>query len=192
MRTSPRRALIGGTLVGGLALCLTATLGWACIGLSTLSSSSSAVSPGQQLEVRGEGYATSGDVAVRVDSPRGEVAAMVAPRSDGTFQTSFALPQLEPGEHVLVATQSGASGVVIKTASLPLVVPGVPSPSPLSRGNDDLAPLSTPPAPLGLSLTLVGPLGLTVLALVLGLASLARRPGFPRRRTWLRPKPVCA
>jgi hypothetical protein len=143
-------------------LCLTATA-WACIGLSTLGAGSSSPAPGQQLEVRGEGYASNGgNVSVHLDSPKGQVVAMTAPENDGGFRTTFTVPHLR-GEHVLVAVQRDARGSVTKTANMVIDVAGTGD---LASGTqvDDPAVLAAPSGPPGFAVA--GPLGLTALALL--------------------------
>lgn len=195
-----RRALAAGAVAAGAGVALTGSLAWACTSLATLSSSSTAARPGEQVEIVGRGYDGNEEVSVRFDSREGEVVATAQPDGQGAFRASVAVPPLRPGVHALVATQADATGAVVTaTASLPLRIGGEPVGAPvagpggsaaLARGRgEDTA--STPAAPPWL---LFGSLGLAATVLmVAGAASLAAQTSTspatarltaPPSRTW--------
>ena len=194
-----RRALAAGAVVAAAGVALTGSLAWACTSLATLSSSSTAARPGQQVEIVGQGYDGNEEVSVRLDSPDGKVVATARPDSQGAFRASVAVPALGPGVHALVATQADATGTMVTaTASLPLRIDGEPLGAPVAGPGGSAAPAgarggdgSTPPAPPWL---LFGSIGLAAMVLmVAGAASLATQTSAspatarltaPPSRTW--------
>ncbi|MGH9189990.1 MAG: hypothetical protein ACRD0Q_08170 [Acidimicrobiales bacterium] len=129
MHSPTRRRITLGALAGGVVMVLTASLAWACTGLASLSSSASSTSPGQRMEIAGQGYAKNGgSVSVRFDSGWGDVLATARPDRNGKFRASVAVPDMTPGDHVLLAIQSDAAGKsIVATGSLPLDVVAGPS-----------------------------------------------------------------
>lgn len=124
MALARRKAITTGVICGAFALVVASSLSWACTGLATLSSSSATARAGQTVEVSGEGFAKQGGaVSVRVDSGWGEVLATAQPDRNGKFSASVNVPELTPGEHVLLAVQPDIAGsAILATGSLPLSV----------------------------------------------------------------------
>jgi hypothetical protein len=106
--TSTRRRAAVGAGAALLVLVPTSVV-WACVGVVSLTSSSSSVQPGGTLQVTGREFAQMVPVVIHLDSPTGPVLATV-PGPDDTmtskFTTSVTVPANIPsGQHFLVATQ---------------------------------------------------------------------------------------
>lgn len=159
MRLALRQKVMVAALTAAAGVTLTTSLAFACTSLATLSSNSSSARPGEQVEVAGRGYrggdSESEKVSVRFDTPRGEVVATAAPDSEGAFTAAVAVPDLAPGPHVLVVTQSdGAGGTITATASLPFTVvggAGVASTSSPAVIPSPVRTISPAPEPVGTS-----------------------------------------
>ena len=120
MLYSPRRlwTLLALALVG---VPLTAVgIANACTALATLSMSTSSARAGDTVDVVGKHFAAHdpSDVRtepakIRFDSYSGPVVATASPSSasdSGSFNVRITIPDLPPGEHVLVVTQNGTDG----------------------------------------------------------------------------------
>ena len=86
-----------------------AALAWACVGVVSLTSSSSTVQPGGTLTVTGREFAEKVPVQIHLDSPTGPVLTTV-PGPDSTMNSRFTVTVTVPqnitnGAHFLVATQ---------------------------------------------------------------------------------------
>lgn len=157
----------------------TASLAWACTGLASLSSSAASTSPGQRMEIAGQGYAKNGgNVSVRFDSGWGDVLATARSDRNGKFRASVDVPELTPGDHVLLAIQSDAAGgAIVATGSLPLNVVAGPSAavSPVPAPSRSAAPGSAhrAPAPGTAGWALIASLGLAATVLLAAGAALS-------------------
>ena len=106
--TSLRRRL---SLATGAALVtlVPAAVAWACVGVVSLTSSSSTVQPGGTLDVTGREFAEKVPVQIHLDSPSGPVLTTV-PGPSSTMNSKSTVTVTIPsnisvGEHFLVATQ---------------------------------------------------------------------------------------
>ena len=103
------RTWILGVAVAGACM-VPAALAWACVGLMSLTTSTSTVQPGGTVTVFGKEFAQGAPIQIHLDSPAGAVLATVPPPTDTmTSQWSIAVtipPQTPAGDHVLVATQA--------------------------------------------------------------------------------------
>ena len=120
MHTSPRRlrTLLGLAII---AVPLTAAgIASACTALATLSLSSSSARAGDTITVVGKHFAAhdpsdarTEPARVRFDSYSGPVVGTASPgpaTDSGSFSVQITVPDLAPGEHVLVVTQNGTDG----------------------------------------------------------------------------------
>lgn len=134
-----------------------AGLAWACIGLISLTTSSSTVQPGGTVTVTGRNFAQGAPVAIHLDSPTGPVL-VTAPAPSKTMTSQFSVdvpipPDVQTGQHALVATQEyhnmnvGAPArALINVGTAPGALPA-PAPRP--------ARLMTKPGPNVASLALI-------------------------------------
>ncbi len=97
-----------------------ASVAYACTGLATISSNPGSGSAGDAVTVEARGFAPhdpadarTSPVEIRMDSLDGPVIATASPssaKSGGNFSARITVPNAEPGEHVLIATQNAADG----------------------------------------------------------------------------------
>jgi alpha-L-fucosidase len=135
-----------------------AALAWSCVGLMSLTTSSSAVRPGGTLTVFGKEFAQGVPIEIHLDSATGPVLARVPAPTDtmtSQFSVMVTIPAAtQDGEHVLVATQASH-----------YMNAGAPARSVIHVGT--AAPAPTPPAvrpakvvvdagPSAISLLLIG------------------------------------
>ena len=89
---------------------------FACTNLATLNLSGPGGSPGQAITATGSSFgvaeagAPMAPVLLRWDSVDGDVLAQVTPDPAGNISATFTVPQAEPGQYVIVATQKDAEG----------------------------------------------------------------------------------
>lgn len=107
MASPRRRAAVGAG--AALLVLVPAAVVWACVGVVSLTSSSSSVQPGGTLQVTGREFAQSVPIQIHLDSPTGPVLATV-PGPDDTMTSKFTVSVTVPanipsGQHFLVATQ---------------------------------------------------------------------------------------
>ncbi len=154
--------------VGATAFMVTASFAWACVGLMSLTTTSSTVPPGGTVTVIGREFAQGAPIEIHLDSPDGPVLATVPPLSD-TMTSQFRVPvtiptNIQNGPHVLVATEAyhymnvgtpARAAIYVGVAPPASAVPGVrPAKIPVSSG------------PSALSLILIA-LGVAAVGLVL-------------------------
>ncbi len=107
--------------MGLLAVPLAAVgLAHACTGLATVNSNPGSGAPGDTVTVSGKGFvphdpgdARTSPAEIRLDSQSGPVLASASPAggsAGGSFSTQITVPQVSPGDHVLIVTQNGTSG----------------------------------------------------------------------------------
>ena len=147
MRNPGKRAwsLIG---LGVLAVPLSVTaLAYACTGLATVATSTTTAAAGTAVTVSGQGFvahdpgdARTEPAMVRFDTLDGPVIATASPTpaaDGGKFSVQVTVPQLEPGDHVLIVTQNGTDGRPAYgtparqafTVTAPALVPPPPPPA---------------------------------------------------------------
>lgn len=107
--------------IGLLAVPVTAAgVAYACTGLATVSSNPGAGVPGATVTLTGKGFvahdpsdARTSPAAIRLDTLDGPVLATASPEggpAGGSFSVKLTVPQVSPGEHVIVVTQPGTDG----------------------------------------------------------------------------------
>jgi hypothetical protein len=87
-----------------------AGLAWACVGVVSLTTSSSSVQPGGTLTVTGREFASGAPVVIHLDSVTGPVLATVpVPGMDtmtSQFKVAVSVPSdIQAGQHLLIAMQ---------------------------------------------------------------------------------------
>lgn len=163
MNRSSRAWIVGA--VAAVACIVPAGLAWGCVGLMSLTTSSSTVQPGGTVTVFGKEFAQGAPIQIRLDSQTGPVLATVPPPTDTmTSQWSVRVsipPGTAVGAHVLVATQAYHymnAGVPARAAIH--VGPGAPAPAPAVSRPARITARSGPSAPflilVGLAVTAVG------------------------------------
>ncbi len=136
-------------------------LAHACTGLATVSANPGAATVGERVTISGKGFAPhdpadvrGGPAEIRIDDQRGPVLATASPAggaAGGSFNAQITVPELPPGDHIVIVTQTAASGQPaygtparqVLTVS-PSAGPGQPPGQPL--GQPPAAPASQPVA----------------------------------------------
>jgi hypothetical protein len=100
-------ATLAGLTAAGLVW---GSIAWACVGVVSLTTSSSSVQPGGTLKVTGREFASVSPVVIHLDSASGPVLATIPVPGDDTmtsqFTVSVTIPQdLQSGQHLFIATQ---------------------------------------------------------------------------------------
>ena len=119
--SAPRKRVWSQLVLVALAIPLTATaMAYACTGLATVTSSTSAAAPGTKVTVSGASFAAhdpadtrTEPAIIRFDSLTGPVVATASPTGSadgGRFSVELTVPALAAGNHVLVVTQNGIDG----------------------------------------------------------------------------------
>ena len=105
--TVRRGAAAVGVLIS--AILVAGATAWACISVASLSVSPAQAQPGQQVEVKGEGYNTK-PVDLRFNGLDGPVLATVTAQG-GAIKATVTIPQdAKPGNYVVFATQEAQPG----------------------------------------------------------------------------------
>lgn len=134
---------------------VTVGLAYACTGLATVSSNPGSGAPGSTVTVNGKGFIAhdpsdvrTSPAEIRLGSMDGPVLATASPAggsAGGSFSVEMTVPQVSPGQHVLVVTQRGADGRPAygtpARQAFAVIAPPPPAPAP--------APALAQPAPLG-------------------------------------------
>ncbi len=158
-----------------------AGLVWACVGLMSLTTSSSTVEPGGTVTVFGKEFAQGAPVEIHLDSATGPVLATVPPPSStmtSQFNVTVTIPaDVQKGQHLLVATQDyhHMNAGVPARAVLYVGTDAPPPPAPAERP----AALAVSSGPSGVDLVLIGlavAAGALLLAGLLNLLAARRRP----------------
>jgi hypothetical protein len=192
MRTSKRLGLKGVLGAAGVAggTMLFAAAAWACTNLSTLNLSNATGAPGSQVTVTGSSFTPSaaGQVAPPVvlhfNSLTGPALATTHPNAAGDITATFTVPQAQPGDYVIVATQTTAKGTPEfgTPARASLVIPGPSSAGasqPATASLSSSAPTSSSGGILGWAIGL-GAGGLALFGAGIGaVAAQARRRKVP-------------
>lgn len=92
----------------------------ACTGLATVSANPGAGAAGDRVTISGKGFAPhdpadvrGGPAEIRMDDQRGPVLATASPQggaAGGSFSAQITVPQVPPGDHIIIVTQTGAAG----------------------------------------------------------------------------------
>lgn len=112
------RLLLG---VGLLAVSVSAIgIAHACTALTTVTANPGAAVAGDSVTITGKGFTphSQGDVTtrpaeVRMDDQRGAVLATASPQgggAGGSFSAPITVPQVPPGDHVIIVTQLDPAG----------------------------------------------------------------------------------
>ncbi|HEX2064325.1 MAG TPA: hypothetical protein VHE80_07875 [Acidimicrobiales bacterium] len=95
---------------------VTGVAAFACTNLATLNLSGPSAGPGESITATGSSFAVAeagapqSPVQLRWNGVDGEVLAEVTPDTAGSISATFTVPQAEPGQYVIVATQRDAEG----------------------------------------------------------------------------------
>jgi len=92
---------------------LVAATAFACANLATIKPDRKSGKPGTTVAVKGFNFTSRSDasaVQLRMDSRRGEVLGEQRADSKGRVETTFRVPKLRAGNHVILATQIKADG----------------------------------------------------------------------------------
>jgi len=129
-----------------------ASLAYACTGLATISTDPGAAVAGATVTVNARGFAPhdpsdarTSPAEIRMDSMTGPVIGTASPssaRSGGNFSVQITVPNVEAGDHVLIATQAGADGRPSYGTPARTVFTVTPTPAPV------VAAVASPPAPV--------------------------------------------
>ena len=97
-------------VIAALAALIPVGLAWACVGLVSLTTSSTTVEAGSTLTVVGREFAPGVPVEIHLDSLGGPILATVPPFSTGGMNTQFTatvpIPaNVSQGQHILIAYQ---------------------------------------------------------------------------------------
>lgn len=130
-----------------------ASLAYACTGLATISTSPGSGVAGSAVTVNAKGFAAhdpsdvrTSPAEIRMDSMTGPVIGTASPsasRTGGSFSVQITVPNVDPGEHVLIATQNGTDGRPSYGTPARTVFKVDPTPAPPA------AAAAAPPAPAG-------------------------------------------
>ena len=99
-----------------LVVVVLAASSWACTSLATLNLSKSSGAVGETITVTGSSFrvatpeAVPPPVLLHWNAADGPVVAQATTDSAGNFSTSFAIPQSDPGNFVVIARQVDAEG----------------------------------------------------------------------------------
>ncbi|MGH9071030.1 MAG: hypothetical protein ACRDX8_07690 [Acidimicrobiales bacterium] len=111
---------------------LFAAAAWACTNLATLNLSNATGAPGSQVTLTGSSFTPSAvgkvapPVVLHFNSLTGPALATVHPNAAGDISATFIVPQAQPGDYVIVATQTTSTGTAEfgTPARASLVIPG--------------------------------------------------------------------
>lgn len=136
-----------------------AGVAYACTALATITASSGSAIVGTTVTVTGKGFAPhdpadirSTPAIVHLDSATGPVLGTAAPSSNntgGVFSVDITVPDVAPGDHILIATQNGIDGAPAYGTPARTVLTVDPAPAPVAAA---LPPVFVPvaaPLPLG-------------------------------------------
>lgn len=156
--------VLAGALVVPLVV---AAAAYACTALATLSTERKAAQAGEVVNGKGTGFDSnpaSSKVEVHFNTRDGEVLWSGSPApGSGTVQFSFKVPDVAPGQYVLIATQTNAQGnpvggtpartsfevtapAAAATTQTPAATPAQESAQPASQPAASPAPAATPTA----------------------------------------------
>lgn len=136
-----RRLVLGVGLVAAPALA--ASIAYACVSLATLSVSNGTGTVGQTVSGTGTGFsgmmgtvgtnvsATPSPVEIHFGSRSGDVVWTGLPNGTGQISFAFNLPQVAPGQHVIFATQTSATGTAVGGTPARGLVEVVAAPAPV-------------------------------------------------------------
>ena len=143
--------------LGLLAVPVTAAgVAYACTALATISTSSPSALAGSSVTVSGKYFAPhdpsdirASPAVVHMDRVDGPALASVSPgpaADGGRFSVDITVPAVDPGEHVVIVTQSGIDGRPAYGTPARAVLMIDPTPPPVAAA--PLPPPTTVPAPL--------------------------------------------
>lgn len=109
-----------------------AAAAWACTNLATLNLSNATGAPGSQVTLTGSSFTPTAagkiapPVVLHFNSLTGPALATVHPNAAGDISATFTVPQAQPGDYVIVATQTTSKGTAEfgTPARASLVIPG--------------------------------------------------------------------
>jgi hypothetical protein len=164
-----KRGLVAGFVIGAFAL-FWASAAWACTSLASLNLSSSSGQPGASVDLNGSSFSPNPgpiqSVVVHWNGISGPVLATLTPDATGTISGSVKIPQADPGQYVIVATQTdGMGGQAF----------GTPARAGFTIQGPGASPAVTPAAPGVGSIPTTNSTsgGLVALTIALGVAGLA-------------------
>lgn len=156
-----KMSVISGLVALAAAVGLAATA-WACTALATLEPAATATTAGSNVAVAGAGFSAkgAGPVVVHWGGVAGPVVGQATPDANGNVNVNVAVPQADPGQYVLVATQAKSNGEAVygtpARASLGIKGPGGAVPATPAAATDTAAPAPSTGGDSGVpSLTLV-------------------------------------
>ena len=88
-----------------------ASAAWACARLSVLHVNPNVAKAGATVSVIGRNYDRNAPVSIRLDKRTGPVVWSGTTDRSGNLSGSFAVPNVRPGAHILLAAQQTATGV---------------------------------------------------------------------------------
>jgi hypothetical protein len=185
-----RKASVLSALGAGMLAVAFAASAYACTALATLQSSSPATAAGSNITTTGSSFAAkgAGPVVIHWNGAAGPEVGRATPDANGNITATVAVPKTaEPGQYVLVATQTKTNGEAVY---------GTPARASVAvTGADGQVPVAQPAAP-GSPAQPVGATdgnGVVALTLVLGAAGLVLfGAGFATLVRGRRPQPQSA
>lgn len=185
-----RKASVLSALGAGMLAVAFAASAYACTALATLQSSSPATAAGSSITTTGSSFAAkgAGPVVIHWNGAAGPEVGRATPDANGNITATVAVPKTaEPGQYVLVATQTKTNGEAVY---------GTPARASVAvTGADGQVPVAQPAAP-GSPAQPVGATdgnGVVALTLVLGAAGLVLfGAGFATLVRGRRPQPQSA
>jgi hypothetical protein len=159
-----------------------ALIAWACTNLATVSPDKPAAEPDDTLTITGQSFApvqgqghsgtSASPVAIRFNSLEGQVLGTATPNAAGDFTATIRVPKVDPGQYVLVATQTQEGGPAFGTparVAITVLGPGG-QPAPAQAAPVGRAPISIAPVAKNSSvgLVLLAVIGVLAVALLAG------------------------
>ncbi len=183
------RVSLGLGIGAAAALAITISTVLACTSLATLNTSQPTGATGTDINVTGSSFQTTDKgasaVSIRWNAIDGPVLAQVAPDASGSIAATIKIPaNLQPGDYIIVATQSDKTGQPAfgTPARLAFEVTGTGTAAPAVQPAAQAAAPSATSNGLGVSTgTLAVLIGLGVLGLLLFLVGAATFVGTYRR-----------
>jgi hypothetical protein len=110
----PMKRVLAVAVAMGAVLVVWASTAWACTSLASLNLSTSTGQPGSSVNFNGSSFSPDGgvgpDVVLHWNGIAGPVLATIKPDATGSISGTVTIPQADPGQYVIVATQSDGKG----------------------------------------------------------------------------------